>query len=202
VDAGDLVDGFRILVEEVGQVRPRTERDQRERLLGGGEWVGQDLDRIGRRDVTDNFGSGNAEEAVDACPPLRRKEAAVWAGLLATAADRSGLGAELGEQPRQVAHPGLAMRLAVALDRDRLNVHSRLAQQRHDREHVVGREVGVDDDRQGTAGRRGGLPDPSHLRRRRGSRPARGEQEHAGERQHAVAREPALARRVHRHQKE
>ena len=61
----------------------------------------------------------------------------MWPGLLAAAADRDPLGAELGEQPGEVAHPRIAVRLAVAVEGDRPDVDRRLAQQRHDREHVV-----------------------------------------------------------------
>ena len=98
------------------------------------------------------------EEVVDTGAPLGREQAAVRPGLLPAAADRDVVRAKLAKEPRQVAHPGLAMGLAVAFDRDGPDVDGGFAQQRHDREHVVGRQVRVDDDRQGSAGRGGGLP--------------------------------------------
>ena len=46
VDARHVLEDVRMRLDEVGQVRPRAERNERDRLLGAGQGLGKDGDGV------------------------------------------------------------------------------------------------------------------------------------------------------------
>ncbi len=95
----------------------------------------------------------HAVERVGAGAPLGREPAAVDPRILATARDRDVRPAEGRQEPARVAEAGHAVHLAGGRDRHGAEVDGGIAEHGQQREHVVRREVRIEDHGQRVARR-------------------------------------------------